>query len=306
MSFARKNLLAAPDLAAVPVAEKAIEQITWEVSSQTPISNPLIDRLAVEEPLEIRVVFGPGPEPRSSTSLSITMRSPGHDFELAVGFLVSESIIRSSGDVLDIQFCGPPVAERLTSNIVKVHLASHVPFDLQKLQRHFYTTSSCGICGKASLEAVQNDGMVSVGSPTPLIDATVIGGLPDRLRRAQPVFASTGGLHAAGFFRSDGDIVCVREDVGRHNAVDKVVGHAVMGDGLPLTDCVLVVSGRASFELVQKAIAAGFSMLVAVGAPSNLAVELAQRFDVSLIGFTRANRFNVYSCPQRVMFDKSA
>jgi len=291
-------------------AETPVIRYLFDAEKNMPSSTELLqDVVAIEEPMEIRVVFGPVGQ-RESTSLSITMRTPGDDFELAAGFLVSEGIVKETGAIRSMKFCGPVPEQRTTSNIVKVELAADLPFDLEKLQRHFYTTSSCGICGKASLDAVQNDGMVSVASSDSSIDqrlsADRIRQLPERLRSAQPLFATTGGLHASGLFEMSGDLLLVREDVGRHNALDKVVGRMLLDGHLPLQQHVLVVSGRASFELVQKAIAAGIPMLVAVGAPSSLAVDLAKRFDMTLIGFASQRRFNIYCGAQRVSDEISA
>lgn len=254
------------------------------------------DVLAVEEPLEIRLVYG---DPQDSTSLSITMRTPGNDFELAIGFLFSESILRSHADVDAIQFCGPATRSNGETNIVKITLAPNVPFSLESVQRHFYTSSSCGICGKASLEAVELAGLQPIeirSSWSP----DQIAGLPDQLRQQQEVFQQTGGLHASGVFDSDGQLLCLREDVGRHNALDKVLGWSLNQQALPCHGKILVVSGRASFELVQKAVAGGFEIMVAVGAPSSLAVQLARKFGLTLIGFAAAHRFNIYSCPERL------
>lgn len=260
------------------------------------------DVVAVEEPLEIRVAFGP-PDDRRSRSLSITMRTPGHDFELAVGFLLSEGLINRADDIASHEFCGPPPEGSARGNTLLIDLSPDVDFDTAKLQRHFYTTSSCGVCGKASLDAVRAQGL----TPFPQeslsqlqLPATLITDLPNRLRESQPVFDQTGGLHAAGLFDAAGTLIDSREDVGRHNAVDKLLGRQLIAGTVPLHQNVLSVSGRASFELVQKALLGGVPMMVAVGAPSSLAVELASEFNMTLIGFTTQNRFNIYTCPQRV------
>jgi FdhD protein len=234
------------------------------------------DELAVEEPLEIRVDGRP---------VAVTMRTPGHDEELAVGFLVSEGIAPIAA----------VVPTDLAANTIDVEARG---FDPSRLQRHFYTTSSCGVCGKGALEAV------AVEAPRVTSDlavgADLLADLPSRLRRAQPTFAATGGLHATGLFAADGSLVCVREDVGRHNAMDKVIGFAYRGGLLPLERHVLCVSGRLSFELVQKAAVAGCPIMVAVGAPSSLAVDLARDRGLTLCGFVRDGRVNVYSEPWRV------
>ena len=235
------------------------------------------DEIAVEEPLEIRVDGRP---------IAVTMRTPGHDEELSVGFLRSEGIAAVSAH---------PAAD-LAANVIDVEVEGHVDFD--RLARNFYTSSSCGVCGKGALEAV------AVEAPRVeselVVPGDLVAVLPDRLREAQPAFAATGGLHATGLFSSEGELLVVREDVGRHNAMDKVVGWA-FGEGLlPLSDKVLCVSGRLSFELVQKAAVAGCPVVVAVGAPSTLAVDLARDRGVTLCGFVRGGRVNVYSEPQRI------
>jgi FdhD protein len=255
-----------------------------------PLERP--ERLATEEPMEIRA-GGPGQEP---VSVAVTMRTPGHDFELAVGFLTSEGIVTARSDVASVRYCELPPDEPQHYNVVSVALAR--PFDPEVLRRHFYATSSCGICGKASLEQVEvRCGLLPAGPPVP---ASVVLGLPDALRRAQRIFEQTGGLHAAGVFDRQGQAVAVREDVGRHNALDKLVGRALLAGELPLSDLVLMVSGRVSFELVQKAAVAGLPVLCAVSAPSSLAVETADHLGMAVVGFVRGRGFNVYCHPERV------
>ena len=256
------------------------------------------DQLAVEEPMEIRVVFGPD-EKRTGRSLSITMRTPDHDFELAAGFLFTEGIISSPDQILDFEFCGAIAPGRQSENIVRVNLHPDTPVEMQRLQRHFYTTSSCGICGKASIDAIENLQIQPITSSL-TISRELIFQLPARMRSHQASFRSTGGIHGAALFDSKGELVVLREDVGRHNAVDKLIGSQFLTDQIPLGNAVLVVSGRASFELMQKAVAAGLPMMVAVGAPSSLAVELADQFGATLIGFAGPERFNIYSHPDRV------
>lgn len=257
------------------------------------------DCVAIEEPLEIRLGFGAA-DKRAARSISITMRTPGNDEELAVGFLVSEGIVRRRADVELVRACGPEIGPMKLRNTVRVELATDVSVDLQRLERHFYTTSSCGVCGKTSLEALQ------VGEPPPisadglLISAEEIKALPERLRQSQKVFDRTGGLHAAGLFDADGNVHALREDVGRHNAVDKLIGAEFLAGRLPLGDRGIMVSGRASFELMQKALMAGIPMLAAVGAASSLAVQIAVQFNMTLIGFLRDGKFNVYSGRWRV------
>ena len=251
----------------------------------------LSDRVAVEEPLEIRLGYETHGE-RRTDSVSITMRTPGEDEELALGFLFSESIIRSPADIAVVKPCDG-------DNTVRVELEDGVPIDLERLQRHFYTTSSCGVCGKTSLDALQVQGAKPIGSTTTFA-RDVLTAIPGRLRDAQSTFEETGGLHAAAAFNAMGELLIVREDIGRHNAVDKVVG-ALLRDGrLPAGDLGLMVSGRASFELMQKALVAGMPLLAAVSAPSSLAVELAREFNVTLVGFLRGDTFNVYAGEDRI------
>ena len=248
------------------------------------------DDLAAEEPLEIRVRKAP---------LAVTMRTPGQDIDLAMGFLLTEGIIRAAGDVITAQLCAGTDAPN-TYNVVDVALAAHVPPPLTDPSRNFYTTSSCGVCGKASIDAVRTRSLVDVAADRVAVPARILAGMPDRLRAAQRTFDRTGGLHAAGLFTADGEMLVLREDVGRHNAVDKVIGWALRADRLPLTGHVLMVSGRASFELTQKAWMAGIPMLAAVSAPSTLAAELTDEAGMTLVGFLRGNSMNVYSGPERV------
>lgn len=250
------------------------------------------DTLAAEEPMEIRV---------GGRALTVTMRTPGSDFDLAVGFLVSEGVIHGPDDVLGIRYCAGATADGgNTYNVVDVALAPGVALPDVSLERNFYTTSSCGLCGKASLDAVRTTQHWSVAEDDAQIDSEVLFTLPDRLRAAQRVFDSTGGLHAAGLFTTDGEMLCLREDVGRHNAVDKVIGHALQEGLLPARGAVLMVSGRASFELVQKAVMAGIPVLAAVSAPSSLAVDLAAETGLTLVGFLRGRSANVYTGAERL------
>lgn len=249
------------------------------------------DRVAIEEPLEIRLGHEVDGE-RQTHSVSITMRTPGHDEDLAVGFLVGESIIRSPADIAIVKPCRG-------DNAIRVELESGVDVDLAKLQRHFYTTSSCGVCGKASLDALRAVGAEALNSDIRFPRDALIQ-LPEHLREAQATFDETGGLHAAAAFDPYGELLIVREDVGRHNAVDKVIG-ALFADGLlPATQLGLMVSGRASFELMQKALVAGIPMLAAISAPSSLAVELAREFNMTLVGFLRGDSFNIYAGEERI------
>jgi FdhD protein len=248
------------------------------------------DLLAVEDPLEIRLGFGPAND-RMRKAVSVTMRTPGHDSELAVGFLYSEGVIGSAGDVL--------AAEEVSANVIRVDLKPGVPVDLGRLERHFYTASSCGVCGKTSLEAVEQ--ACDPLPAGPVVAAEVVHALPRRLRVAQSAFDRTGGLHAAALFDEAGVLIAAREDVGRHNAVDKVIGREFLRGNLPLHRTVLFVSGRASFELVQKAAVAGVPVFAAVGAPSSLAADLARRVGMTLLGFVRDGRFNVYAGAERLI-----
>ena len=257
------------------------------------------DVVATEEPLEIRLAYTRPDGRRAQQSISITMRTPGNDGELAAGFLLTEGIIGNAAQIDAIGPCGPPAANGLI-NVVRVDLAADVEVDLARLQRHFYTSSSCGVCGKASLEAVAVQGRYDLHGSALRVTAAVLGSLPERLRALQSVFERTGGLHASGLFDTEGRIGDSREDVGRHNALDKLIGQALLRDRIPLSGYGVVVSGRASFELMQKAMMAGISILAAVGAPSSLAVEFAEEFGMTLVGFLKANRFNVYSRPDRI------
>ena len=257
------------------------------------------DWLAVEEPLEIRLAFGPS-ERRRQQSLAVTMRTPGADFDLAAGFLYSEGIIRGKSDILQMRYVADRLSPEAQENIVLIELHPAVSFDPEQLNRHFYTASSCGICGKASLEMVQTHCPFLLRPEWPRVPASVICRLPEVLLQGQSVFAQTGGIHAAALFSPRGELSLVREDVGRHNALDKLLGAAMKQFTLPLSETLLLVSGRASFELVQKALMAGIPMLAAVGAPSSLAVELADAYNMTLIGFLRNGQFNVYCGASRI------
>ena len=249
------------------------------------------DRLATEEPMEIRIEE-PGAEQRN---VAVTMRTPGHDFDLAAGFLFTEGLIDGAHDLSGIRYCAVPREEQ-HYNVVSVGVTRRLA-DFE-MQRNFYATSSCGICGKASLEAIET--RCAPVAEGPVVDASVLLRLPDELRRAQSVFDRTGGLHGAALFDPDGRLMAVREDVGRHNAVDKVIGSELLAGRVPLSDRILLVSGRASFEILQKAARAGVPIVCAVSAPSSLAVDTARRFGMTLAGFLRDERFNVYSHPERI------
>lgn len=257
------------------------------------------DVLAVEEPLEIQVASF---ENGFSTvkSLSVTMRTPTHDTELAVGFLFTEGIITSLSDIHDIHYHFPSTQKNLHQNIIRIVLKPTVQLDFKKLERHFYTSSSCGVCGKASINAVRLADACPVRWKEPFaVSPDLIYSLPETLRQSQEIFDQTGGLHAAALFELSGNLLRVCEDVGRHNALDKLIGAELLS-GRHFERTILLVSGRASFELVQKAVMAGIPMLCAVGAPSSLAVELADEFDLTLIGFLRPNRFNIYTSDWRI------
>jgi len=250
------------------------------------------DRLVTEEPLEIRAA-GPGQEP---VSVAVTMRTPGDDWELAAGFLFTEGLLSSRDEIAELRYCGPEVPEHQRFNVVTVHLRR--PFDGSSLKRNFFATSSCGICGKASIDQVEVQ--CAPLPPGPVVPRAVVAGLPDTLRAGQRVFGQTGGLHAVGLFEIDGSLVLSREDVGRHNAMDKLVGSLFLEGVLPGHDRIALLSGRASFELVQKAAMAGIPIVCAVSAPSTLAVETATRLGMTLVGFLRDGRFNVYAGAERL------
>ncbi|MDD5262627.1 MAG: formate dehydrogenase accessory sulfurtransferase FdhD [Methylacidiphilales bacterium] len=250
------------------------------------------DELAVEAPLEIQLGYM-SKGWRVHKSVSITMRTPGHDSELAAGFLLGEGIIAEPGHIERI--------ETPADNVVRVDLQAQVRVDLRSLERHFYATSSCGVCGKASIAALRMGCGPQVVISGPIFFADAIHGLPGKLRETQEVFDRTGGLHAAALFNPSCELLCRREDVGRHNAVDKLIGARLLADEQPpFSDSLMLVSGRASFELMQKTLAAGIPILAAVGAPSSLAVDLAREAGATLLGFVRDGRFNIYTHPERI------
>jgi len=245
-------------------------------------ATPFQDLLAVEEPLEIRL---------GGKTVSVTMRTPGHDPELAAGFLFTEGILSAPAQIQEV---------RSSKNAITIDLKPEVAIDFDRLQRHFYTTSSCGVCGKASIEALRMQGCPVLPAKSTTVAASVVQGLPKVLRADQRIIERTGGLHGAALFDAHGKLLLVREDVGRHNAVDKVIGAEFLARRIPLQETLLLVSGRASFELTQKSLIAGIPILAAVGAPSSLAVETAQRFNMTLLGFVRDGRFNIYSGASRI------
>ncbi len=250
------------------------------------------DTLVVEEPLEIRV---------NGTPITVTMRTPGSDFELAQGFLLTEGVIAHRDDVVTVRYCRGANDDGVnTYNVLDVTLAPHVEMPDVDVARNFYTTSSCGVCGKASLEAVQLISQHCPGDDPSFVAAETLSAMPAQLRKAQKVFAATGGLHGAALFTTDGSTLVVREDIGRHNAVDKVIGWALEQDRIPLYGTVLLVSGRVSFEITQKAVMAGIPVLAAVSAPSSLAVDLASQSGLTLVAFLRGESMNVYTRPDRI------
>jgi FdhD protein len=262
---------------------------------------PRSDYLATEEPLEIRLVTQ-----GVRRTIAITMRTPGNDFELAAGFLYSEGIIHQKTDIRRITHCVNRETEiENRDNIVNVELARDELPDLTTLERHFYTTSACGVCGKTSLESLRLRGFSIIPKTTFKVLPEVIYTFPEKLQAAQGIFAATGGLHAAALFNNSGELLAVREDVGRHNALDKLIGWALLTGELPLTNYIIMVSGRSSFEILQKCLVAAVPIVCAVSAPSSLAVQLAQEFGITLIGFLRGEKFNVYANIERLEISDS-
>jgi len=254
------------------------------------------DFLAAEEPLEIRLLFGQA-ENRKQQSISVTMRTPGQDYELATGFLFTEGIIENFADIRSIKHCGG-----LNKNVVRVELYEHVAVNIAKLERNFYTTSSCGVCGKASIDAVRTVRRLQhTPSATVNISSTLLLGLPGKLRQTQSVFETTGGMHGCALFNTTGNLVLSREDAGRHNAVDKLIGAALQQNLFPLDSYILLLSGRASFELIQKAWMAGIQIIAAVGAPSSLAAGMAIGANITLAGFLHEDGFNIYAHKERII-----
>lgn len=251
------------------------------------------DTVAVEEPLEIKLLFINNGNPETK-NISVTMRTPGNDAELAVGFLFTEGIITQSSQIKNI-------AANKLQNSITIELANNSLFNTERLNRNFYTTSSCGVCGKESIEAIKTIKHNSSFNSCFTLSKKILQSLPSKLNQAQNIFTLTGGIHASALFDLNGNLLSLREDVGRHNALDKLIGNKLMENKIPLSDYIILLSGRASFELIQKAVMAGICMVAAVGAPSSLAVELAKEFNVTLIGFLREGRFNVYSGVERIV-----
>ncbi len=258
----------------------------------------LPDLVVSEEPLEIRIGHGPS-DNRQQFSLSVTMRTPGNDEQLCLGFLYTEGIISSMEEVLSVKYCEDLGKTEGMENLMRVELKPSVEISQEQFKRNFYTTSSCGVCGKASIDAIKVSCEV-ISNKSISIKKEVLFGLPDQLRKAQQVFEHTGGLHASGLFDVQGNLIAHHEDVGRHNALDKLIGASLLTDLTVLKTSVLVLSGRISFELVQKALRAQIQIITAVGAPSSLAVSLAEEFGITLVGFLKNDRFNIYTGKERV------
>ena len=299
-------------------SSQAFSRTTVRRVNGGPVDEQFDDMLAVEEPLEIRLGFR-GNGKFTHRAISITMRTPGDDAALAAGFLFTEGIVKDRDQIVSIKHCGPGLSSSVKgdtlpngrvsaslakdrsdfSNTIRVDLVDGIELDLKSLERHFYTTSSCGVCGKSSIEALKT-GAKPIDNNGFTVSPDTIHKLPHALRGSQDIFGQTGGLHASALFDRDGKLEITKEDVGRHNALDKVIGEKFLAGELPLDDRILMVSGRASFELVQKALMAGIPILAAVGAPSSLAVELAREFGMTLIGFVRDHRFNIYCGEKRI------
>ncbi len=276
-----------------PVIAVPVQKIMASESLQT------TDLLAAEEPLEIRLGFGTA-HAREQKSISVTMRTPGNDFELALGFLFTEGIIEKASDITQIRYCTELNTKENSENIVRAELSETVQVDLDKLSRNFYTTSSCGVCGKASIESVKTHCRILPDNKPFMLTASLLHSLPNLLRGQQTLFEHTGGIHACALFDTVGNLLLMREDVGRHNALDKLIGAAIGKELVPLNQHIILLSGRASFELLQKAAMAGVRMVCAIGAPSSLAVQTAKEFDITLIGFLRNDRFNIYSASETI------
>ncbi len=270
-----------------------VEKVGRESSKTTP------DLIVTEEPLEIRLGYG-SEEARDQMTLAVTMRTPSHDEELCLGFLFSEGVIDSMKEVLSVKYCDDLGTVENHENVMRVELSPSVSLDPDQFNRNFYTTSSCGVCGKAAIEAI-NVSCTPLPKDSIQIEQSLIFDLPQKLREAQEVFRHTGGLHASAIFDLEGNLKAHREDVGRHNALDKLIGHFLVAGYEQLKNSILLLSGRISFELVQKAVRAGIPVIAAVGAPSSLAVELAKDFGVTLIGFLGEKKFNIYNAKQRIL-----
>ncbi len=273
----------------------------WKVGEKQMSMEQVADLLAIEEPLEIKLLYYDNLQ-IAEQSIAVTMRTPSYDFELALGFLFTEGIIKDFSTVKSIKYCTTSSKENARENIVKVEMQKDTNVDLTRSQRNFYATSSCGICGKSSIENIRQIACYELSLQIPLFQAKTILGLSAKVKNAQTTFKYTGGVHASALFNASGELILLREDVGRHNALDKVIGAMLVQNKLPLNQCLIWVSGRASFELVQKALMAGIPCMVAVGAPSSLAADLAREAGMTLIGFTKENSFNIYSGEPRIIF----
>ncbi|GAB4197415.1 MAG: formate dehydrogenase accessory sulfurtransferase FdhD [Thermoflexibacter sp.] len=273
----------------------------WKFEVKKTHTERVSDLLATEEPLEIKLLYYNNLE-MIEQSIAVTMRTPSHDFELVLGFLFTEGIIKNFSEVKKIRYCKANGKQDTKDNIVKVELQAEVSVELARLQRNFFTTSSCGICGKSSIENIQQTLWYELSPQVPIFHAKTILGLVQKVKNAQTNFKYTGGVHASALFDEKGTLIMIREDVGRHNALDKAIGAMLAQGKLPLSNYLLWVSGRISFELIQKALMAGIPCLVAVGAPSSLAVDMARASGMTLVGFTKEDRFNIYSGEQRIIF----
>ncbi len=270
--------------------ETAIERLDAQETK------PDYDRIVTEEPLELRLIAG-----GATQKLAVTMRTPGNDFELAAGFALSEGIIHSRSELAGVRYCiDPAIDAEQQYNVVSIELTAPQLPDASRFERHFLMNSSCGVCGRANLDALRDAGVEPVCDDARIV-RSILYALPERMRQAQRVFTTTGGVHAAALFRTDGTLVAVREDIGRHNAVDKLTGWSLLENGFPLHGAVMAVSGRASFEIVQKAAVARVPIVLAVSAPSSLAVDVARAFNITLVAFIRGTRANIYSAPERII-----
>lgn len=263
-------------------------------------SQALPDLVATEEPLEIRLGFGEL-ENRQEKRIAVIMRTPGNDFELAQGFLVTEGVLNNISEILSIKYCSDRGKIEEEGNVIRVELKPDYNFDVSNLERNFYMNSSCGVCGKSSIESLEATCSFNLGKPEVKLSKNIVFELPNKLRKGQAVFEHTGGLHAVGLFDLEGNLLHLKEDVGRHNALDKLIGWGLNQEALPFNNKVLVLSGRASFELIQKAYMAGIQFIVAIGAPSSLALETAEKFNICLIGFTKEQSFNIYTNSEYIL-----
>jgi len=276
-----------------PVFAQPVRRYTAETATEQP------DLLVSEEPLELQLYYGPTHD-RQKEQLTVTMRTPGHDFELVTGFLYGEGLIHQASDITTIRYCTEPQSPEEEENVVLVHLRPDLEVNIGAASRKFMTSAACGVCGKSAIEVLQKHGCSTLPDSPWHVPPTTLYGLGDTLRQQQTLFKHTGGIHAAALFTPSGQLVRVREDVGRHNAVDKLVGSLLAQGQLPLNNHLMLVSGRAGYELVQKAVRAGIPFMAAVGAPTSLAAQLAAQYNCTLVGFLKPNSLNVYSAQQRL------